>query len=349
MAAEKKILQVLDALTAMPEATVEALMPGSSDQRGNMKKIIDSKNILAVGISEKISNEKKTGKLALTFYVEKKIPLNKLKGSNTIPPTIPVTMSGSSAIPTDVVAIGKLRPQVNFTRKPFQPGNSIGHFKVGAGTFGAVVKDKNNQLYILSNCHVLANSGICKIGDKILYPGVVDTGVLPGDVRAKLHKFIPLDKSGNFVNIVDCAIAKPSAEHLPDLMAEIKGLGLPKGIISAKRGMKITKVGRTTGKTAGEIKDVNFRVVLPYPQKGMKTVGFKDQVFCTRYSEQGDSGALVVDRKSGKAVGLHFAGADGGSVFNPIREVLTALEVTLVTKSLAKKINKKLAKKKPIK
>jgi hypothetical protein len=349
MATEKNILQVLDALTAMPDASVEALMPGSARHIGNIKTIIDSKNILAVGISEKIADDKKTGKLALTFYVEKKLPLNKLKGNHTIPPTMPESMSGGKAIPTDVVEIGKLRPEANFTRNPFQPGNSIGHFKVGAGTFGAVVKDKDNQLYILSNCHVLANSGKCKIGDRILYPGSVDTGISPGDVKAKLHKFIPLDTSGNFINIVDCAIAKPTDEHLPNLMSEIKGLGLPKGVIKAKRGMKVTKVGRTTGKTAGEVKDVNFRHLLNYPHPGMSKVGFTDQVFCTRYTDQGDSGSLVIDKASGKAVGLHFAGAEGGSLFNPINQVLSALEVTLVIKSLAKKMAKKATKNKPSK
>jgi hypothetical protein len=32
-------------------------------------------------------------------------------------------------------------------------------------------------------------------------------------------------------------------------------------------------------------------------------------------------------------MGLHFAGADGGSVFNPIEQVLSDLKVTLVTRA----------------
>ena len=63
-------------------------------------------------------------------------------------------------------------------------------------------------------------------------------------------------------------------------------------------------------------------------------VGFVDQVLCTRYTKPGDSGSLVLDKESGKAVGLHFAGANGGSVFSPIDDVLEALGVTLVTKSI---------------
>ena len=53
-----------------------------------------------------------------------------------------------------------------------------------------------------------------------------------------------------------------------------------------------------------------------------------------RYTKGGDSGSLVLDQATGKAVGLHFAGAKKGSVFNPIGEVLSALGVKLVTRSI---------------
>ena len=41
--------------------------------------------------------------------------------------------------------------------------------------------------------------------------------------------------------------------------------------------------------------------------------------------------AIVVDTESGKIVGLHFAGADGGSVFSPIQPVMSALKFKFVT------------------
>lgn len=341
MATEKKILHVLNALTKKSPGSTEALMPGSTEHRWNMKRIIASENVLAIGISEKISKKKKTGKLALTFYVEKKIPLNKLKGSDVIPPTVPESMTGGTAVNTDVVAIGRLRPEVNATRKTFQPGNSIGHVKTGAGTFGAVVKDKNNKLYILSNSHVLAESGSAKKGNKILYPGAADSGKSPADVRAKLHKFIPFKKGKDFLNTVDCAIAIPLAEHLPGMLAEIMGQGVPKGTIKPKRGMKVVKIGRTTGKTIGEITDVNFRATVDYEAFGLGDLTFRDQIWCRRkYTKVGDSGSLVIDKASGKAVGLHFAGAQGGSAHNPIDLVLAALGVKLVTVKLP--INKKI-------
>ena len=74
-------------------------------------------------------------------------------------------------------------------------------------------------------------------------------------------------------------------------------------------------------------------------------MGFINQVLCTRYTDKGDSGSLVVEKATGRAVGLHFAGAEGGSVFSPIDEVLKTLDVRLVTQALAKSIKTKPAKK----
>lgn len=354
MASEKSIEKVLDFLTSAPQSEVAALSVGGGGAHARaMRRIVGTKNVVAVGIGEKISKGKGTGKLALTFYVEKKVSLKKLKAEMAIPPTVPESLSGPEAIPTDVVVLGKLVPEANIKRHPVEPGNSIGHVEITAGTFGAVVS-KGSNFFILSNSHVLAKSGTAKVGDSIVYPGDLDGGVNPADLVATLAGFVKFTTGGSFVNSVDCAIAKPTAARLAELVSEIKGLGVPKGTIKPVRGMKVVKVGRTTGKTTGEIRDVHFRFVLNYD--GVGEVGFVDQILCTRYTQPGDSGSLVVDRASGKAVGLHFAGASGGSVFCPIDKVLSALGVTLVTKHIggpqaatakkaAKKSSKKSAKK----
>ena len=334
MASEKSLLRVLDLLTIASSEELEALGDGGSEHARNMKRIVNSKNVVAVGISEKESNGKPTGTLALTFYVEKKVPLKKLRGDETVPPALPAAVGGPRAIPTDVKVIGRIRPETNATRKPVQPGNSIGHVQVTAGTLGAFVK-LDKQLMILSNSHVLALSGKAKKGDDILYPGKHDGGKKPKDLVAKLVDYVPFQPGGGFVNHVDCALAEPLESRIADIKQEIKGLGLPKGIIKAKRDMKVTKVGRTTGKTTGRVVDVNFRTTINYAGVGL--VGFLDQVLCTRYTEGGDSGSLVIDKESGKAVGLHFAGSSpadgnpGSSIFSPIQQVLEALSVKLVT------------------
>jgi hypothetical protein len=62
----------------------------------------------------------------------------------------------------------------------------------------------------------------------------------------------------------------------------------------------------------------------------MGDIGFIDQVLCSQYSRPGDSGSIVVDKETGKIVGLHFAGSDEGSVFNPIDAVMKALKFRFI-------------------
>jgi hypothetical protein len=330
MASEAAIRRVLDLLTQAPAATLKALRGAREHARSMRHAIVKDPNVVAVGIGEKVSKRKRTGQLALTFYVRKKMPLKKLKADVAIPPTVPEALSGAEAIPTDVVVLGRLVPEVNATRTPVQPGNSIGHVDITAGTLGAVVT-RGGSRFLLSNSHVLALSGKARTGDSIIYPGAADGGKSPADVVATLAGVKKFVTGGAFVNHADCAIAKPTAARLPDLVPEIKGLGLPRGTIKPRRGMNVVKVGRTTGETTGEIRDVNFRFVLDYDEVG--EVGFIDQVLCTRHTRPGDSGSLVLDNASKKAVGLHFAGASGGSVFSPIGDVLEALGVSLVTRA----------------
>jgi hypothetical protein len=58
----------------------------------------------------------------------------------------------------------------------------------------------------------------------------------------------------------------------------------------------------------------------------MVIVGLNDQMF----SASGDSGSLIVERENQTAVGLLFAGSPSHTLANPIEDVLTALNVTLV-------------------
>src|SRR3989440_2641961 len=139
MASEATMIRVLDLLTRAPRSQIESLSAGGAGQAKSLRRIVATKNVVAVGISEKISKKRPTGKLAVTFYVEKKIPPKKLRGDVMIPPTGPESWSGPTAVPTDVIAIGRLRLEVNAIRNPVQPGNSIGHVDITAGTLGALV------------------------------------------------------------------------------------------------------------------------------------------------------------------------------------------------------------------
>ena len=234
MASEATLKRMLDLLTKARASQIESLRPAASKHARTMRRIVDTKNVVGLGIAEKISGKKPTGKLALTFYVERKVPLKTLRADKLIPPTVPEALSGPEAVPTDVVVLGKLIPEINATRQPVQPGNSIGHEDITAGTLGALVT-KSKQIYILSNSHVLALSGNATRGDRIIYPGDADGGSASRDLVANLAAFKKFVKGGDYVNRVDCATAKPTAARKPDLVSEIKGLGFPKGVVQPRR------------------------------------------------------------------------------------------------------------------
>jgi hypothetical protein len=305
----------------MPEAFAAPEAVAAADR---MRAVVAQPNVVAVGIAEKESDGQLTGALAPTFYVEKKhdVPVDE-----AVPSSVPAALTRRD-VPTDVVELGPIVPEALAQRTPIVPGFSIGHGDVTAGTLGAVLGPRNRPR-ILGNSHVLADSGEALVGDPILYPGPLDGGDT-ADVIAHLDLFVPFDTSGAFVNTMDAAVATIVRERRAEVRTRIALLGVvPTGTAIATRGMKIVKVGRTTGLTRGEVRDVNFRFVLDYGG-GIGPVGFVDQVLCTRYSDGGDSGSLVLEEGSGRAVGLHFAGANGGSVFSPIRPVLRAVRGKLI-------------------
>lgn len=322
---------VLDACTAPPaqEAVLEALArPEAAETTGHLRDVIAQPNVVAVGIAEKERRGRQTGELALTFYVESK---KDVAEAEAVPEVVPPTVSGRE-LPTDVVEIGKLVPEVQAGRTPIQPGFSVGHPNITAGTLGAVIGPARSPR-ILSNSHVLADSGRAAIGDPILFPAPDDQGQDPGDVIGTLTQIVPFVTGGQFVNHMDVAVATIAPGRRGELRSRIPTLGIvPSGTTDPVRGMQIVKVGRTTGLTRGTVRDVNFRFVLDYGAGGI--VGFLDQVFCTRYSAGGDSGSLVIEETTGKAVGLHFAGANGGSVFSPIRPILREVRGRLTRRAL---------------
>jgi hypothetical protein len=130
---------------------------------------------------------------------------------------------------------------------------------------------------------------------------------------------------------VDTAIAEIDADQLTHVLATIVGIGVVGGTLKARPGMKVEKVGRTSGKTQGTVVSAKFRP-LRLPYDGIGNVSFGDQILVTKFTEPGDSGSLVVDVKSKKAVGLHFASAKGGSVSAPINTVLKEMGVKLAAR-----------------
>lgn len=321
----RNLMAALDQVTATLRARALILPqdlsnPLAARQMEKTRSVFDDDNVVGAGVAEKVIEGQATGELALVFYVREKIAKANLSAEALIPAVL--AGAGDKAIFTDIVEVGNIVPEVNFGPPPLRSGFSISHKDGTAGTLGAFVKQQRQQ-FVLSNSHVLAESGAAQVGDAILYPGPADGGAVNNQMGS-LASFIPFVVGASFANTVDAAIATISPELASGIEDSLLGASQPLRIATPTRGMRVIKRGRTTGDTESVIRDTDFRIMIEYP---VGTVGFTGQVRCDRYTEPGDSGSIVVDKDSGAIVGLHFAGSPTTSVFTPIRTVLQALKI----------------------
>jgi hypothetical protein len=284
--------------------------------------------IQGVGIGDKMTQGQPTGELALRVYVDRKRPLADLE--DPVPEA--VAMTNGVDVTTDVVEIGAVHVEL-FTQRvrPVMPGCGIGHPDVTVGTLGAFARRTgDDELYFLSNAHVIADHGLADVGDPILQPAVADKGTAADRIGALVESVPFVYSTKGFPNLVDAALGRIDSQLAQPAMRVIGRA--PSGVTTnVRRGMRVHKVGRTTDLTAGVVEDVHLRLAMNYKVSptATKRVGFRDQVLCSRFTQPGDSGALVLS-SSNRAVGLHFAGSDSKSIFNRIRNVLDALRIELV-------------------
>ena len=286
-------------------------------------------NIVGVGIGPKVTDGRLTKRLTIRFYVERKVA----KGAVPKKDMLPAKIDG---VPTDVIETGRFyafaTPIAQQRLRPTRGGCSCGFKASGfvmAGTLGCLVTDGGGR-YILSNNHVLADENALPLGSPIFQPGLLDNGHPSTDKVARLSKFVKIKKLPA-KNEVDCAIAGVLTRKLcsPKFLPKVSlGSTTP---IAAAVGMKVHKHGRTTGYTRGQVVDIAADVNVGYD---FGTARFIDQIIVIgdsgSFSDSGDSGSLIVDRKTRKATGLLFAGSSSHTIANHIENVLSQLGVTLV-------------------
>lgn len=307
-------------------------------------------NVVGAGIGFKNGGND----ICTIVLVSKKLPVAALSDKELVPRRY-------NELVTDVVQVGEIEAQ-EFDPKqrlrPAMPGISIGHYKVTAGTFGAVVRDlETGYMRILSNNHVMANSNDASQGDAIYQPGTADGGT-SDDILAFLDRWVPIGmvidapdcpiastvarlanlfarvlgsshrlmpvKSQAITNKVDAAIAMPLEEEQID--SSIVVIGKVLGWRHAVLGDSVQKYGRTTNYTTGKIQVVDATVNVNYGDGRMAL--FSGQYITGPMSAPGDSGSLVLDMDR-NAVGLLFAGSNDVMIFNPIEEVLKALNIEM--------------------
>lgn len=236
-----------------------------------------------------------------------------------------------SGVPTRIAEVGR------FGRSGYRPKSPVDlHARLGSpirvsttapnvnegqrGTLGAVIKDGDGNLYILSCNHVLTVNGRVRTDP--------DAQVVSAEFVGQEN---PLGSPGNFVpfrrdqgNSVDCAVAQ-IADHssvhpsfLDDLQMNATAAVYPAG------GMDVEKVGAATGPTKGKIIDIDADLYIDY---SFGTFRFDHQIMIDGGSDKleeafataGDSGSLVVDSKSKQPTALIYAASGRFAVACPLR------------------------------
>src|SRR5215831_2826892 len=221
-----------------------------------------------------------------------------------------------------------------------------------SGTLGSLVT-RGGTLFILSNNHVLAKSGLGTIGDSITQPGLVDNNCNPGNTVANLSQMAALKPSpctgtctGPAPSNVDAAIAQIVAGQV-DASGSILDLGaagsssiaaappsatlaVPLDVLARNEG--VAKSGRTSGLTCSTLQSIITTVSVDYSAScgGAKafTSTFSNQIIINggSFSAGGDSGSLVVTSDTARPLGLLFGGNDTSTSANPIQDILNAFK-----------------------
>jgi len=327
------------------------LKPVIAVKRQHLNYLLSRKNVVACGVGFKETEGRITDEPCVVVSVTKKMPEAQLSPADIVPKKL-------DEVKTDVVETGVIRALQSPTDRwrPAPGGVSIGHIDITAGTLGCLVT-RGNQLFILSNNHVLANTNAAQKGDPIIQPGRYDGGTLDDQI-ATLEDFVPI-KFGeepptcpiatgmesvlNWLarllgsshrvmtfrevparNLVDAAIARPLSDDLVE--KRILEIGVPKGSREATLGTPVKKSGRTSGFTTGNIIQIDVTAQVSYGEG--KTAIFENQLMAGAMSKGGDSGSAVLDEED-YVIGLLFAGSNVTTLINPIQFVLNALKVEI--------------------
>jgi len=211
------------------------------------------------------------------------------------------------------------------------------------GTLGSLIQVGGNKR-ILSNYHVFeadiingGNGQKATTGDPIVHPALIDIGCVANN-GIDVATLVVSSALPN--NNVDC-----SSANIINGQVDTSGAILEIGTISSttvaayiNQGVK--KSGRTTGLGRAKVSGLNATVSISYENEcaggSAFTKTFTGQIITTnkgsKFLAGGDSGSLMVEDVSTNphAVGLLFAGSNSTAVANPIDDVLSFYNATMV-------------------
>jgi hypothetical protein len=183
------------------------------------------------------------------------------------------------------------------------------------GTLGCFVRVGSDAPCILGSAHVLTGGTSQADGVEVFHPPILQPG---SREVAELWDAYPRDLTGQTESLLDAAVAVllEGVQFDP----KIGGLGPPTAfnpeVVEGER-VRIHGAG-SARERGGLILERNASATVRYDHG---QASFSNLVRCERYSEEGDSGAAVLDANN-CVVGVHLCGLGAFSWFCPISMVL---------------------------
>ena len=301
------------------------------------KELLKRKDILGVGVGYYNPKNPKEG-AGIIIYSQKAVA-HIASTAKKLPKKVEVNIKGKKLnIPVRVIKNDKFRSNIaraSFTKRirPVKAGYSIGPADwSGSGGIIAINYPKKNQLFLLSNNHVL-NKNNSSGYSETLQPGGADGGNKTKDRFGKMYKFVKLKKNSNYI---DGALCIPVSNRL--LSTKYPYVGKLKGHLKAYGvGTKFIKVGRTTGLVGGRVESINTDVKVDYGKyAGLGEIQFENQTIVRStvpISKPGDSGSVWINYYTRSAAAVNFAGtADGKmSISYPIHWAMQVFNTRVAT------------------
>jgi hypothetical protein len=284
-------------------------------------------NIHATGVGIRHSgNEYVTGDFVLKMFVFDKLEPDKLpagleKEWNGLPVDV-------QALPVQRIRADPAPEGIPPQRERFDPiigGVSISPLDAPyVGTLGCFVKRTapgvSEELFALSNNHVLANVDTLPMGTQIVQPGPERGPTRQEDSFAKLHTAIPIHfptgPMDTTKNHFDAALAIVTDLGRTKTGTMFGGIRYDPGQVMAPvPGQRVVKAGRTTEVRRGTITATNISgTMVNYgSQQAPRIAVFEDTITVVGdhgepFSLPGDSGSIILDEATGHPVALLFAG-----------------------------------------
>ena len=189
---------------------------------------------------------------------------------------------------------------------------------------------------ILSNWHVLVASLDATFGEEIVQPATYFLGPNPARVVGVLSRWLDLD------NGYDAAIAVLADKTAIALKVANVDMAI-QGMAEPRYGMRLVKSAAMTQNTNALVDGVEGSYAIDYTRygvgirwmHGIRLVPDTDAPI-NEISLSGDSGAVWIDRDTGNAVALLFAGEDNltplyeYALAQPLSPILDMLDIELV-------------------